>query len=194
MEIASKKAVLASKALAAMAFLAGCGDEALVPTYVGQVEGTDEVVAAVTDGDQVALYLCGGATTFATRSRWFRGTVDERGAFSATSEGFTATGDLTAGKGTITTADGETLTWSMRPAEGPVEGLYQSSADGCRMGAVAADFDGDGLIDLQGTWCDGSQFAQVTPIMPVGVTERGIGVSVTTIPGKGLWVDRVRTP
>lgn len=178
-----------------MAFLAGCGDETLAPTYVGRVEGTDEVVAAVTNGDEVALYLCGGATTYATHSRWFKGTLDEGGAFTAAKDGFTATGSLSSGKGTITTAAGETLTWSMRPAKGELEGLYESNADSCRTGAVASDLDGDGVLEVQGTWCGGGNiFAQVTPILPIYVSERGIGVSVNVSPAKGLWVDRVRIP
>lgn len=188
-------AVRAGVAMAALVLGAGCGDERVAPVYVGSVAQSDAVIAAVTDGDEVAVYLCGGPETFDTYTRWFKGTVDARGAFSIKKDGFVAAGDLTAGTGTVTTADGTKLSWSMRPTEGAVEGLYATVDSGCRTGAVAADFDGDGVIEVQGAWCDAeSRFAQVTPIMPIAVTDRGLALSVLIAPVKGLWVDRVRLP
>ena len=175
--------------------VAGCGDEKVAPVYVGKVAESDAVVAAVSDGEHVAFYLCGGAETYATHTRWFKGAIDEGGAFSIENDGFVAKGDLTSQSGTVKIAAGETWAWSLRPAEGEIEGLYEAMDGSCRTGAVAADFDGDGVVDLQGTWCDGqSRFAQVTPITPVAVTDRGIGVSVQILPSKALWVDRVRSP
>lgn len=189
------RTVYACFGMAAAVLAAGCGDERFAPVYVGTVAESDAVVAAVTDGEEVALYLCGGPETVATHTRWFKGKLDERGAFSMAKDGFTASGDLAAGTGTVTTAEGVTLTWSMRPSEGAIEGLYATVDEGCRTGAVAADFDGDGVVDLQGAWCDAeSRFAQVTPITPIAVTDRGMAVSVAIFPSKGLWVDRVRLP
>jgi hypothetical protein len=74
-------------------------------------------------------------------------------------------------------------------------GLYATMDGSCRTGAVVGDFDGDGVDDLQGVWCDGEgKYAQVTPLMPMVVTERGIGVKVLVTPPKDLYVDRVRAP
>jgi hypothetical protein len=182
----------------AVLFAAGCGDELPAPAYVGKVtdSGSDAVVGMVSDGERVQFYLCGGPSTYETLTHWFQGPVAKDGTFRIESGGFEATGDITAGKGEVKTDDGKTLSWTVRAAKGEEEGLYAAMDGSCRTGAVVGDFDGDGAVDLQGTWCNGKDiFAQVTPIRPLEVTAIGtIAVQVLSSPPKPLVVDRVRWP
>ncbi|APR87630.1 hypothetical protein A7982_12979 [Minicystis rosea] len=174
---------------------AGCGDEAVAPAYVGTVAGSDAVVGLVGDGEHVQLYLCGGATSYAELTRWFQGPIAADGTFSIESGGFVATGSLTTGKGEVKTESGELLSWSVARADGELSGLYAAMDGSCRTGVVVGDFDGDGSIDVQGTWCNGKDlFAQVTPLTPIAITDRGIRVRVDVDPPKDLYVDRVRVP
>jgi hypothetical protein len=179
------------------ALQAGCGDDAVAPAYIGKVTdtGSDAVVGMISDGDRVQLYLCGGKTTYATLSHWFQGPLATDGTFSIESGAFTATGDVGAGTGKIKTDDGQTLSWSVRPAQGELEGLYAAMDGSCRTGAVVGDFDGNGVVDLQGTWCNGEgRFAQVTPLRLLTLGDLGVQVTVQIDPPKSLYVDRVRAP
>jgi hypothetical protein len=180
----------------ALVLAAGCGgQEDVAPAYVGKVTGTDAVVAAVSDGARVQLYVCGGDTSFDKLTHWFQGPIGADGTFSIQSGDFIAQGDLTSGKGGVTTDKGDVLSWTLSPAASEMAGLYATMDGSCRTGAVVGDFDGDGVDDLQGVWCDGEgKYAQVTPLMPMVVTERGIGVKVLVTPPKDLYVDRVRAP
>ncbi len=158
--------------------LAGCAEQA-APAFVGMVEGSDAVVGAVSENGKVTFYLCGGKTTYATLTRWFSGDVADDGSFSLESKGFTLTGNLTKGSGTITTPS-ETLDWTAAPATGDM-GLYSTLYGSCRTGAVVGDMHGDGM-ELQGVWCDGDRFAQVTPIRGITVNNQGIEVEADVPP------------
>jgi hypothetical protein len=165
---------------------AGCGAPAGAPAYVGAVPGGDEVVGVVSDGSQATFYLCGGEATFATHTRWFTGSVDDRGEMSLSDRkgSWKVTGNLALGSGRITTDTHDQLLWSVRPAAGDAEGLYSATVAGsCRTGAVVGDFDGTGTVRMQGTWCDGQQYAQVIPIIPeaIEVTDQGIQVKVPAL-------------
>lgn len=191
--------VLARSTLLAAAVLviAGCGDEAAARQSVGKVTdpGSDAVVGMVSDGERVQLYLCGGPSSYAALTRWFQGPVGADGSFSIASGDFVAEGDAFTGEGVVKTDDGRTLAWQVDPASGDLPGLYAAMDGSCRTGVVVGDFDGDGALDLQGTWCDGKDlFAQVTPIMPIMPSARGIAVTALTDPPRQLWVDRVRQP
>ncbi|MFT3765509.1 MAG: hypothetical protein QM820_08350 [Minicystis sp.] len=173
----------------------GCGDDVVAPAYVGKVTDSDAVVGMVSDGERLQLYLCGGPETYARYTRWFQGPIAADGTFSIESGGFVAEGDLARGGGTVRTDDGQTLSWSVTPADSALGGLYAAMDGSCRTGAVVGDFDGDGELDLQGTWCNGKDvFAQVTPLLPIALTDRGVRVSVQIDPPKVLFVDRVRAP
>lgn len=150
------------------------------PSAVGTVVGTDAVVGASTEGGLITFYLCGGPSSVATSTHWFVGTGDASGAFTLKREGWTVSGDLGQGAGEVTSPEGETRAWSMHPATpGTLEGLYSTLDSGCRTGAVILQPDAASEPRLQGAWCnDGGQFAQVTPILPVALTERGVGIRV----------------
>src|SRR4051812_44754044 len=93
--------------LVLLGWLAGCGGEAANPSSVGVVEGTDAVVGVVASAEKVTLYVCGGASTYSTMTRWFSGAP---GAPLA-NQGWTATVDAGLGQGTLLTPEGKTLTW-----------------------------------------------------------------------------------
>ncbi len=191
--------------VAALPFLlvAGCAGTpspaGAAPTYLGKVGGTgqDAVVGVVSDGSRVSFYLCGGPLSFATVTRWFQGTVTSGEAFTLEpSGGFTGSGDLGAGSGTILTGTGETLAWTVRPTAGADDGLYSAIDGSCRTGVVAGDLDGDGTVRLQGTWCDGlGHFAQVSPLVPADLfTAQGIDVAVVGEDVPSFFVERVLQP
>ncbi|KYF57189.1 hypothetical protein BE04_31495, partial [Sorangium cellulosum] len=148
---------------------------------VGAVDGTDAVLAVVRGEGAVTLYVCGGASTYATMTRWFEGPEDPSGAFSIESGGWTATADPGGGSGRLRTPDGAELAFRARPAApGSIEGLYAADDGGCRTGAVVFTPEGAESPALQGTWCAvGDRFAQVTPLRPLSALDRrGIQVQV----------------
>jgi hypothetical protein len=176
---------------------AGCalGDEgSSPPSAVGTLVGTDAVVGASTAGGLVTFYVCGGAGSIDTATRWFVGAGDASGAFTLKRDGWTVTGDLGQGSGEVTSPEGETRAWNTHPATpSTLEGLYSTMDSGCRTGAVILQPDASAPPRLQGAWCDdGGQFAQVTPILPVALTEKGVGIRVLgTASKKDLFVEPV---
>jgi hypothetical protein len=190
---------VAAAALAGL-LAAGCGGggAANASAFVGRVtdQGQDAVVGAVSDGTDVSFYVCGGASSFATETRWILGKAGAGGALDITGNGWHVTGNLEAGSGQVQTDQGQTLSWTARPAVGPLEGLYQAMDGTCRTGAVVGDF-GDGMgTRLQGTWCDGaSHFAQVVPIKnPLSLDGEGIAVTVQSQSAQTLVVARLAEP
>jgi hypothetical protein len=152
-------------------------------------------VGAVSDGEHVVLYVCGGESSFASLTHWFQGPLGPDGTFSLRSGAFTAQGDLASGHGGLTSDTGGPLSFSLAPAADPLEGLYATMDGSCRTGAVVGGFGEAGALALQGVWCDGEgDYAQVTPLQPMVLTERGIGVTVLRTPPRDLYVDRVRAP
>jgi hypothetical protein len=181
---------------------AGCAAPEIAPSYVGKVTdpGQDAAVAVVSDGLQVAVYVCGGPTTFETLSRWYKGDVDADGAFNLEKGDSQVTGDLRTGAGQITTDAGASLAFSVHPIGSDQEGLYSTMDGTCRTGAILGDLDGNGTVRLQGTWCQTlsptvNRFAQVSPLTPTDpISTRGIGLKVLIDPGKSIFVDRVAAP
>ena len=185
-------------ALALTLAASGCAAPELghdgVTTQVGRAGG-DAAIAVATRGAEVSVYLCGGPSTFASLTRWFEGAVGADERLSLTSDdGAVLTGDLAAGRGEIATPDGQTLAYRVSAAGAAVEGLYEAEG-ACHAGVVAGDLDGDGQTHFQGAACDAEgKVAQVTPILPVAVTERGLAVRVLTTPATTLFVERVKLP
>lgn len=161
--------------------LAACGGEAATETWVGRVSDSDVVVAVVRGESSVRAYMCGGPTSFATRSRWFNGSADESGAFEATADGWTFASELgeEEASGTLTPAIGEVLSFSAVAVEADgTAGLYGAQSYGCRTGVVVG-LESSGEPWLQGTWCnDQGQFEQVTPVLPIERGDLGIHVAV----------------
>jgi hypothetical protein len=185
---------------------AGCGGAAAgTSAFVGEVtdQGQDAVIGAVSDGARVSFYVCGGPSSYATMTKWIQGPVAADGTLDISGGGFRVTGRIGGegqsplGAGRIQTPAGEAVSWTVRPAVGSLEGLYQTMDGSCRTGAVVGDF-GDGLgVRLQGTWCGGgSQYAQVTPIRSPLALEEGedIAVRVEAADAQALLVSRLVAP
>ncbi|WP_438024051.1 hypothetical protein [Sorangium sp. So ce233] len=150
-------------------------------TSVGAVDGSDAVVAVVRGEGEVTLYVCGGASSYATMTRWFEGTVEANGAFSLSNGGWTARAEPGGDAGTLRSPDGAELAFRVRPASlDRDEGLYSAVDSGCRTGVVVLTPEGAEAPALQGTWCGaGDLFAQVTPIRWLSeLDRRGIEVRV----------------
>ena len=148
---------------------------------VGDVDGSDAVLAAIRDGTSVTVYVCGGDSTFDTHTRWFGGgSIDGEGAFSIDLEDWTIAGtfdDLDVA-GTLTDPDGAQMTYSASAiSTDSIAGLYTAEPDGCRTGVVLQD--NGGGITGQGTWCNqAAEFGQVIILEPIEVTAQGIAVEV----------------
>ncbi|WP_433929116.1 hypothetical protein AB3662_36470 [Sorangium cellulosum] len=150
-------------------------------TSVGTVDGSDAVVAVVRGEGEVTLYVCGGASSYATMTRWFDGPAEANGAFSLSNGGWTARAEPGGDAGTLRSPDGAELAFRVRPAAlDRAEGLYAAVDSGCRTGVVVHTPEGAEAPALQGTWCgDGDRFAQVTPIRWLSEPDRrGIEVRV----------------
>lgn len=163
--------------------LAGCAldDEgASPPSAVGTLVGSDAVVGASTYAGLITFYVCGGPESLDSATRWFVGQGDASGAFTLSRDGWTVRGDLGQGAGELSSPEGETRAWTTHAATpGTLEGLYATVDSGCRTGAVILQPDASSAPRLQGAWCDEEgRVAQVTPILPVALTERGVAVRV----------------
>lgn len=168
-------------ALSFAAFLAsataGC-DQSF--TWVGPVEGTDAVAAITVEEGEVRAYVCGGPTTYSTLTHWFEGSVENGNAFEAISDDqvlYGYVGDDFA-YGVMSGSGAGDFYFDARPVEGGIAGLYAVEDSGCSTGVIVWD-DGDDEPSLQGTWCDSlGNFAQVTPVYPIGRIDGAIHVQV----------------
>ncbi len=131
-------------------------------TYVGRLSGTDALVAVTVNQGHVRAYSCGGASTLATRTQWFRGDLSaNRGTFTAG----TLTLDLELAADRVVgfiEASGTKEPIDLRLA-GPRGGLWSAPASHCATGLIALD---DGTT--QGAYCvDANVRAQVVPVRPL---------------------------
>ncbi len=146
------------------------GTVSLDGTYVGTVAGNDWWVASYAKGSDVAVYVCGGASSFGSASRWYVGKLDARHALLS-ADGWTVSLDLTEGHaaGTITPPSATAVAFDVPSARaGSLEGLYVALDDGRRTGVIVRQETGKAPV-VQGTWFGPTldARAQVTPIKPV---------------------------
>jgi hypothetical protein len=160
--------------------------------YLGQVSGTDAVVAFVVDERDgvVNSYACGGATTYAELSRWFCGesTATGDGTWSFTKLEDTWVIDVLVDparvEGELTALDGTVYeVAATRVPDGSRTDLFGGSdLGGCATGAIVIDDGSAADPRVQGTWCeeqDGARrYEQVTPLLPRDYSETHMQVSV----------------
>lgn len=146
-----------------------------VAAYAGPVGDSDLALALTLHDRDIMAYVCGGATTYASYTRWFTGRIADDGSMTLTREGWTLR--ITAigawVEGALVGPRGETIDFDVSRVSAPY-GLYRSAAgDGaCATGLVL--WDEDGSMATQGAWCDGAgRFGQVTPIAPMPVDAAG---------------------
>jgi hypothetical protein len=150
-------------------------------------------VGVVAQGEQIALYSCGGPMTYATDSHWFVGTAQSDGTFTINSDGWLATGSITPtlASGMLSNPGGSSLNFSVPVAGSDGSGLYEYSSpgNGCLTGVVVWDDPSSGL-QYQGTWCDGmNDFAQVIPVLPASISPLGFEAQVQSPTGPlQFWV------
>lgn len=174
-----------------------------ISVFTGRLETADSVVGlAVSAQGDVETYVCGGATTFATHSRWFAGSLSSSSA-SLETEGFrldmTLRGETT--DITLTAPDGTAHSTSAeRAGAGSRSAVFESADDAnCRWGVVVLD-DGGVEPEVLGTWCDriaspaetdpgepAEIFAQVTPVLPLDFSKAFLPVLVSTPAGEQLF-------
>lgn len=173
--------VLSSFALATVFALApactssvGVGTVSLDGTYVGTVSGSDAWIATYAQGNQIAVYVCGGPTSYTTASRWYFGTIAARHA-SLSAEGWSVDVDLEEGHATgklTPPSAGAPFTFDAAKARsGSFDGLYFAVDDGRKAGVIVRHELGKDPAIL-GTWFGPTPDAraQVTPIKPVDQT------------------------
>lgn len=182
--------------------LIGCSgehgeSEAQISMFTGRLETADSVVGVVVSAQgNVDAYVCGGATTFATHSRWFSGSLSPSVAL-LDADGFqlsvaprqeSATITLVAPDGTKHSIE------ALRADPGSRSALYESAADStCHWGAVVMD-DGGAEPNIFGTWCHRPSavapgepeeiFAQVTPVKPIDLSRVVLPVLANTPTGE----------
>lgn len=126
--------------------LVGCGGSddspaavaATTTTLVGPVIGTDARIGLVVDETKGVLYVCGGETTRASLTRWFRG--------ARTTAGIDWTsGDLrvvaapqgSTFRGELKKSDGSALSFEVTPTHAEtIAGLYDATLPEGRAGVV----------------------------------------------------------
>ena len=142
-------------------------------TYVGTVSGSDAWIAVHANGTQLAVYACGGASSFTTTSRWYVGTVTDRHA-KISVEGWSVDVDLVEGhaKGTMTSPSAQSFAFDAAIARaGSFDGLYFALDGDKKTGVIVRHEQGKDPV-VQGTWFGPTldARAQVTPIKPVDQT------------------------
>jgi hypothetical protein len=145
-----------------------------VETYVGDVPGTDAVVAVATEGDSAVVYVCGGPETLARHTRWYSGSVSDRTLRSKSGETVELSLEGGRARGAYT-LDGTRFEFDAAAPAERYRRLFTVVDSGCRTGVVV---DGDAV---QGAWCnDLGIFEQVTPIAPVDPTSDSLEVEVSS--------------
>lgn len=148
---------------------------------VGTLEGTDARVGLVVDDAKGVLYVCGGATTRASLTRWFRGPRSAAG-IDWTSEDLRviAAPRGAAWAGELRKSDGTSVPFVLdAAAAGTLAGVYDATLPTGRAGVVVFQGSPAEQASMLGAFrASGGAFAQVLPVREVSRTSRGIEVQV----------------
>jgi hypothetical protein len=163
-----------------------------VLSFTGPATGSNDAVGIVTWGQGIALYACGGPSSYATESNWFTGQLEANGSFSLNTGYWTATGTVTASgaTGQLSGPNATVIPFDLPPVDPPTgAGVYEAAATGgCLTGVVV--WGSAAGVQVQGTWCDNQgNFDQVIPVTPVadlGFQVRNVPLTVT--PPLTFWV------
>jgi hypothetical protein len=150
--------------------------------FVGDVTNSDAEIGIVVEGSKGFVFFCGGATSFSTLTRWFRGDVSLASFTLTDASGAKATGALQSDGVTVTgtydLGDAGSLAFTAKEiAPGTVAGLYEANdAEGTyALIAPTAQWDALGAFKL-----GSGVVQQVVPLMPAPT---GFNVRVTTEAG-----------
>ncbi len=172
--------------VASLLFSVSCGST--TTSYVGTVAGTDIAVGLVSDGSNVALFFCGGPSSFATSTKWFRFAGDAA-SFQATADTWSAVGSTNGSiaSGTVNRGDGALLSWSAALVDdASIVGLYESIDDTGTAGIVVRS--ATDASQAQGAFIEKNlTVEQIIPIFPFDLEPNGLHV---TIAGQDAFVPR----
>jgi hypothetical protein len=168
----------------------GCGDNPhAASTFVGEVEGTDVRVGLVTEGGSVAMFFCGGATSYTQSTKWFRGAAEPRSiAFAANSWVAKGSADGDTASGIVDRGNGIPLRWTAhKVSEDGLPGLYELKDDHGTAGVIVLDAD-----HAQGALVSKTMAVQqIEAIRPVR-NGNGVQVNVVEATPRAIVVTRVR--
>lgn len=167
-------AAVAATALAG----AGCGassdvalgnDPAVRREAVGWIDGTDARVGIVLQYDKVNFFACGGPGTYASHTKWLRGTQTTYDTFSLTADGWSVTAQRVAGhwEGQLRRpGDATDLHFSAYYADPYTSaGLYESTEPEGLAGVVVFQRTKADPATVQGAFkLSGGGFMQVLPV------------------------------
>jgi len=143
---------------------------------VGEVEGSDVRVGALADDTRLRLFLCGGASSFASATHWVRAELDADGDFSFSSDELELEGSLVDGVlEAELTADGErALVRAERVRDDTLAGLYEAKAECGTVGLIVTHDGPDTEPTAQGACVgEGHLPDQVNPIKPISLERSG---------------------
>lgn len=164
-----------------LALLGGCSRPSTTSpgprVYVGEIAGSDALIALVVQDGQLAGYACGGPNTWGSHTGWFFGTLSGSEINPTTApNGHRLEGRLSgsSASGSFTLPDGTSLSWTAQEARpGTGAGLYTHEEDGQRTGLIVTN---------EGKMAGASRLAtgdSVGMYAPVSVTSPPTGGSTT---------------
>jgi hypothetical protein len=154
--------------------LSGCALDDLpeTETFVGQVVGTDAVVAVAIEGDSVVAYVCGGPSTLSEHTRWYSGRIGDAALLSTSGDALELSFEEGRARGAYV-FEGTPFEFEAVAPIDRYRRLFTGIDSGCRTGVIV---DGDAV---QGAWCnDLGIFEQVTPIAPIDPAKDALVVEV----------------
>jgi hypothetical protein len=130
-----------------LALLGGCSRPSTTSpgprVYVGEIAGSDALIALVVQDGQLAAYACGGPNTWGSHTGWFFGTLSGSEINPTTApNGHRLEGRLSgsSASGSFTLPDGTSLSWTAQEARpGTGAGLYAHEEDGQRTGLIVTN-------------------------------------------------------
>jgi hypothetical protein len=138
--------------------------------WVGEVEDSDVRVGIVADATHARLFFCGGASSYASATRWFALDVtDSALQFADDTWQLDARIDSERVTGQVTRDDGVARAFSAELVEpDTLAGVYEGQADCGRLGLIVLQPNKRSTPQAQGA-CVGAGHApeQVNPILPV---------------------------
>jgi len=151
----------------------GCGGGAGATILVGKVGGEGGTYVAVArQDDRLAAFFCSADPAGEGYPGWFKGTVEEDGAFRVERRGWSLAGafDDTGVHGLLVEPEGDLSGFAAAAPRDPVAGLYASFHEDCSTGVIVLDPSPATDPQVRGAWwCDDGDEAavQVVPLLPL---------------------------
>jgi len=192
--MSSSKACACAVALAC--FSSGCSGDAEPDAtrqssqmWVGQVQDSDVKVAFADGGGSVALFFCGGDSSYTTDTRWFTDAAMLSIPFSFRESGWSVDGVMKKGSlsGTVQTETAAARAWTAEPSDPQtLAGLYSGEAPCGKIGLIVSQASPDEEPSGQGACLrvdsSGTIVEQVNPVRLELSAARELQVTVPSAP------------